>query len=198
MYNVQFSFRPTYDESRKMSYIVSGIIDPISTKWDQECLSSCCPFSKFLRLIKVTDNWDINANMSQWGELTICRGLFQMNNRSVFKGVIAHEFGHRFHRHADVFDMDFYDLPKEEQLRVQRKLELEADLTGAEILEWAGLGYKNLKRSTYGMMAFMLGELVDWVNNEEDDVISDHPSLITRIKNLATKDQSILKDFGLS
>lgn len=197
MYDVQFSFKPTYDESRKMSYIVSGIIDPISTKWDQEFLSSCGSFSHFLRLIKVTDDWDINANMSQYGELTICRGLFQMNSKSIFKGVIAHEFGHRVHKHAEAFDMDFYDLSKEEQLRIQREMELEADLTGAEILEWAELGYKNPELSTYRMMAFMLGELVDWVNKEEDDVISNHPSLITRMKNLATKDPLILEEFKL-
>ena len=181
-----------------MSYIISDIIGPISTKWDQEFLSSCGSFSHFLRLIKVTDNWDINANMSQYGELTICRGLFQMKSKSVFKGVIAHEFGHRVHKHAEAFDMDFYDLSKEEQLRIQREMELEADLTGAEILECAGLGYKKSKHSTYRMIAFMLGELMGWVNNEEDDAISDHPSLITRMKNLATKDPLILEEFELA
>lgn len=196
MYNVEFEFRPSDDESRRMAFIIKNIIDPICRKWDQEFSASCGYFSEFLRGIRVIDDSSINANMADWGQLTICRGLLQMKSKSVYKGVIAHEFGHRLKKHHNVYDMDFYELPEEEQLQIKRSQEFEADLKGAEILEWAGLGYKD-DTSTFRMMAFMLGEVYGWVSEEDDDVVSDHPSLRSRLKNLATKDPSIIKEFEL-
>ena len=69
---MEFEFKPSYDELRKIMFVIKEVIDPICRKWDQEFSASCGYFSEFLRSIKVVNN-PVNADMSERGQLIICR-----------------------------------------------------------------------------------------------------------------------------
>lgn len=119
--------------------------------------------------------------------LNIMRSLRNM------RATIAHEAGHKYCQHGNTLsDFNFVCLPDEERLRQERKMELEADTAGAEMLNYYNLASK--KGGAYDM-----ARMVAYMTNghDHDDRYSDHPTLGKRIKNLAMLDESLIEEFQL-